>query len=98
VAQGKVGQVSAGPTRNEADFLAHIQRTVASDSQIVRWHFIVDNLNTHQSESLVRYVADESDLDIDLGVKGKSGILASMKSRAAFLWSLALFAKRKTFR
>ena len=85
VAAGKVGQVSAGPTRNEADFLAHIQRTVASDPQIVQWHFIVDNLNTHQSESLVRYVADESDLDIDLGVKGKSGILASMQSRAAFL-------------
>jgi hypothetical protein len=27
VADGKVGQVSAGPTRNEADFLAHIQPT-----------------------------------------------------------------------
>lgn len=85
VADGKVGQVSAGPTRNEADFLAHIQRTVAADPQVKQWHFIVDNLNTHQSESLVRYVADESDLDIKLGVKGKSGILASMKSRAAFL-------------
>jgi len=85
VAGGTVGQVSAGPTRNEADFLAHIQRTIKADPQIVQWHFIVDNLNTHQSESLVRYVADESDLDIDLGIKGKSGILASMKTRAAFL-------------
>lgn len=85
VAAGKIGQVSAGPTRNEADFLAHIQRTVAADPQIVQWHFVVDNLNTHQSESLVRFVTDESDLDIDLGVKGKSGILASMESRAAFL-------------
>jgi transposase len=85
VADGKVGQLSAGPTRNEEDFLAHIQRTVKAEPQIVQWHFIVDNLNTHQSESLVRYVADESDLDIDLGVKGQSGILASMKSRAAFL-------------
>lgn len=85
VAAGAVGQVSAGPTRNEADFLAHIQRTVQADPQIVQWHFIVDNLNTHQSESLVRYVADESDLDMDPGVKGKSGILASMQSRAAFL-------------
>lgn len=85
VAAGTVGQVSAGPTRNEADFLAHIQRTVEADPQIVQWHFIVDNLNTHQSESLVRYVAEESDLDLALGVKGKSGILASMKSRAAFL-------------
>src|SRR5258708_34566967 len=85
VAQGKVGQVSAGPTRNEDDFLAHIQPTVAADPHILQWHFIVDNLNTHQSESLVRYVAEESDLDIDLGVKGKSGILASMDSRADFL-------------
>ncbi|MCZ7554481.1 MAG: transposase [Anaerolineales bacterium] len=85
VAEGKVGQVSAGPTRQEADFLAHIQRTVEANPQIVQWHFIVDNLNTHQSEALVRYVANESDLAIALGVKGKSGILASLKSRAAFL-------------
>jgi hypothetical protein len=85
VATGTVGQVSAGPTRNENDFLAHIQRTVEAEPQIVRWHFIVDNLNTHQSESLVCYVADVSDLAIDLGIKGKAGILASMASRAAFL-------------
>ena len=85
VAPGKLGQVSAGPTRNEDDFLVHIQHTGAADPHIRQWHFIVDNLNTHQSESLVRYVAEESDLDIDLGVKGKSGILASMDSRAAFL-------------
>jgi transposase len=85
VAEGTVGQVSAGPTRKEEDFLAHIQRTVASDPHIVQWHFIVDNLNTHQSASLVRYVAAESDLAIDLGVKGQSGILASMQSRASFL-------------
>jgi hypothetical protein len=85
VARGRVGQLSAGSTRNEADFLAHIRVTVESEPHIVQWHFIVDNLNTHQSESLVRYVADESDLAIDLGVKGKSGILASMETRAAFL-------------
>ena len=85
VADGRVGQVSSGSTRNEADFLAHIRTTVATDAAMLQWHFIVDNLNTHQSESLVRDGADESDLDIDLGVKGQSGILASMETRAAFL-------------
>ncbi len=85
VASGRVGQISAGSTRNEADFLAHIRATVDAAPHVVQWHFVVDNLNTHQSESLVRYVAEESDLDIDLGVKGRSGILASMETRAAFL-------------
>ena len=37
------------------------------------------------SASLVRYVAEVSDLAIDLGVKDKSGILKSKASRAAFL-------------
>ncbi len=85
VATGHVGQISVGSTRNEADFLAHVRATVEAEPHIVQWHFVVDNLNTHQSESLVRYVAEESDLAIDLGVKGQSGILASMETRAAFL-------------
>nr|WP_279239730.1 transposase [Scytonema sp. UIC 10036] len=46
---------------------------------------IMDCLNTHQSESLVRFVAEKEGLNIDLGIKGKTGILKSMKSRAAFL-------------
>jgi putative transposase len=36
---------SVGPTRTEADFLAHVQRTVATDPLARRWHFVVDNLN-----------------------------------------------------
>jgi putative transposase len=45
----------------------------------------MDCLNTHQSESLVRLVAQKESLNLDLGIKGESGILKSMKSRAAFL-------------
>ena len=86
VATGQVGLVSCGPTRTEQDYLNHLQATVAAEPAVTRWHFVVDNLNTHQSESLVRFVAAESDIpEADLGVKGKSGILKSMQSRAEFL-------------
>jgi transposase len=73
-----------GPTRNEQDFVGHIEQTVATDPA-AGWVFLVDNLNTHQSESLVRYVAATCGLADDLGEKGKSGVLKSQASRAAFL-------------
>ena len=82
---GKLVACTAKKTRNEKDFLAHIKDRVVSDPLVVKWGFVCDNLNTHMSESLVRYVAEESDITSDLGVKGKSGILKSKASRAAFL-------------
>jgi transposase len=85
VVSGQVLMPWCGPTRTEADFLAHVQAVVASDPSANRWRFVVDNLNIHQSESLVRWVAAESDLEVELGEKGKEGILHSQASRAAFL-------------
>ncbi len=84
VATGKVICPTIGDTRNEQDFAAHIARTVASDPQ-APWVFVVDQLNTHQSEALVRLVATLCGITACLGVKGMSGILESMPTRRAFL-------------
>jgi putative transposase len=85
VASGQVVSPTASPTRTEADFVRHIERTIASDPAVKRWHFVTDNLNIHCSESLVRLVAAESQLTLDLGIKGKKGTLKNCSSRVAFL-------------
>ena len=86
VVTGEVIEPSWGPTRTEEDALAHIQRLLASDPKATKWHLMLDNLNIHQSEALVRWVAEGEGISPEtLGVKGKSGILQTMASRAAFL-------------
>ena len=60
-----LGQMIAptiGATRTEEDFCGHIRQTVATDPQ-AGWVFVADNLNTHCSESLVRYVASLEGID-----------------------------------
>jgi hypothetical protein len=85
VATGQIVEPYAGPRRTEADFLTHLQGVTASAATAQRWHFVVDNLDTHRSESLVRWVARESELDLELGQKGQWGILKDRQTRAAFL-------------
>jgi hypothetical protein len=67
IVSGKLLAPLCGPTRSEEDFLAHVQAVVATDPKATRWHFVCDNLTIHQSESLVRWVAQISDIEKDLG-------------------------------
>jgi transposase len=84
VATGKAISPTVGDTRTEKDFADHIRATVGADPE-GEWTFVVDQLNTHKSASLVGLVAELCGVEGDLGVKGKSGILKGMDSRAAFL-------------
>ena len=72
------------PRARDHDFAAHILQTIQTDPEAA-WVFVTDQLNTHQSETLVRLVAAQCGIQEDLGIKGKSGHLASMSTRAAFL-------------
>jgi transposase len=84
VATGKVEGV-IGKTRTEKDFARFLRRLLSSAAPDVRWDIVCDNLNIHLSETVVRLVTHHCRLKDKLGVKGKSGVLASRVTRAAFL-------------
>ena len=84
LATGQLLTPTIADTRTEADFVHHIARLIQTDP---RADFIIvcDQLNTHKSESLVRFIAHTLEDEQDLGEKGKSGILKSMPTRQAYL-------------
>lgn len=73
------------PTRKEEDFLYFIQQTMAKVAQQDKVIFLLDQLNTHMSKSLVHWMAEQENYKGDLGSKNHRGILKNMKSRIAFL-------------
>ncbi|MCK5679169.1 MAG: transposase, partial [Flavobacteriaceae bacterium] len=84
VKTGKIDSYTVGDTRKEEDYLEHTKGIFETD--INSKHVIIcDQLNTHKSASLVEYIAGMENIDYDLGIKGKTGILKSMNSRMEFL-------------
>ena len=71
-------------TRTEQDFVGHID-TLIQTAPTASWIVTLDQLNTHKSEALVRYVAQACNDTQDLGEKGKTGILKNMISRMSYL-------------
>lgn len=84
IARGKV-QAICQDTRTEEDFANFINHLILENPNYKTYHIVLDQLNTHKSETLVRLVAKHDNLTEELGIKGKQGILKSMKTREEFL-------------
>jgi len=67
------GEVNAvcGDTRKEDDFASFVENTVNDNPHYKKYHFVLDQLNTHKSETLVKLVAKSIGDKQDLGLKGK---------------------------
>jgi hypothetical protein len=83
IATGRCVAPRLGPTRTEADVAPHSAQTIDTDLEAV-WVVVTDQWHTHQAETLVRRVAEREGLPDGLGLKGTSGGLPSLSSRAAF--------------
>lgn len=68
VVTGRIVSPTLEATRTEPEFVEHIARTVSVD-RTGEWVFVVDNLNTHASEGLVKWVAQQCGVDDSLGKK-----------------------------
>lgn len=86
ISSGKIISQQMKSTRNAEDFLDHVKSivdTAPNDQHII----ICDQLNTHKSAILVKWIAKQINYKEDLGLERESGILKSMVSRMQFLES-----------
>ncbi len=84
VATGKIWLPMLRETRTEEDTLENLDNLINQDPT-ARFRLVMDNLNTHVSESFVRYIAYVIGYEEDLGKKGVRGILKSVATRSKFL-------------
>ena len=85
VTTGEINHAVCGDTRKEEDFASFIEDSINNNPNYKKYHFVLDQLNTHKSETLVKLIAGKIGDEQNLGEKGKSGILQSMKTREEYL-------------
>lgn len=85
VGRGHIIHHRIHPTRTEEDFLLFIKQTVSNLDPNRPIVFMADQLNTHMSVSLVKWIAEQISFGEDLGCARRKGILKNMSSRKAFL-------------
>lgn len=83
VEDGRVIHHRLGPTHKEMDFADFIKATVAKLPSMDRVIILADQLDTHISETLVRWISEE-DGEV-VGEKGVSGILRRQYTRKQYL-------------
>ena len=74
VENGKVFSAHLGRTRTEKDYLKFTQKMICKLPELDKVVILSDQLNTHVSESLVSWIAQQEGYDQDLGKKGVYGI------------------------
>jgi putative transposase len=84
VATGRIIAPSIGQSRTNEDFASHIEKTIATDPD-AGWVFVVDQLNIHQSEMLVKLVARKLGIELALDGKDDLKLMKAMASRRTFL-------------
>lgn len=85
VVGGQIIAPTLSETRDNNDFAEHVRQTIATNPT-TSWVIVLDNLNTHCGEPLVRMIAKQLGIDQStLGIPEKHGVLKNMETRRAFL-------------
>lgn len=86
VETGQIINHHLGPSRDETHYADFVKQTVDTLPEMDQIIILSDQLNTHVSESLVRWIAEEEEYEMDqIGIKGICGILKNQQTRKAFL-------------